>query len=295
MTFSFFKKRPDAFDYVAERVCKNCENAFRGKFCNRCGEKVIDAADRSFGRMAESILNAFTFLEGKFWRTFTTLIRHPGQLSARIREGVQVPYMRVVGLFFVANFFYFLFPFYDSFTTPLAFQMTSQRYSGLVQAIVQDEVNRGPLNLAAFTEAYNAHTTSLSKLLLVVLVFLFSAPLAALNYSKKNYFLDHLQVSFEFHAFLLLLNMVLGPLMFATIIHLVDYLFGWDWRMLGSESFYKYITILLCGYFFVQMQRIFYSDRWWVAALKSSVLVVLVFVSWQIYRLLLFLATFYTL
>ncbi len=295
MTFSFFKKRPDTFDYEAERTCKNCGNTFRGRFCNHCGEKVVDAADRSFGRMAESILNAFTFLEGKFWRTFTTVIRHPGRLSARIRDGVQVPYMRVVGLFFVANFFYFFFPAYDSFTTPLAFQMKNQAYSGLVQKIVQDEVNKGPLDFAAFTAAYNAHTTSVSKLLLVVLVFLFSVPLAVMNYSKKNYFLDHLQVSFEFHAFLLLLNMMLVPLLFSVFVHLVASLFGWDWHILQKDSFYLYITLSLCGYYFFRMQLEYYGNRWWMAAIKSSVLAFLVLSSWQVYRLLLFLVTFYTL
>jgi hypothetical protein len=119
MAFSVFKKRQDSFDYNVSHSCKNCGSQFKGKFCNHCGEKVIDVSDRSFIKIAESVLNAFTFLEGKFWRSFKLILLDPGKLTSDIRSGIQVPYMKLVGLFFVANFFYFLFPVFDTFNSSL--------------------------------------------------------------------------------------------------------------------------------------------------------------------------------
>ena len=104
MAFLIFKKTRDSFDYQVIRICKNCKSNFSGKFCNRCGELVVDVADRSLAKMAESLLSAFTFLEGKFWRSFKLLIVQPGKLSEQIRDGVQVPYMKLVGLFFQGFF-----------------------------------------------------------------------------------------------------------------------------------------------------------------------------------------------
>jgi hypothetical protein len=295
MTFSFFKKRPDTFDYEAERVCKNCGFEFQGKFCNRCGEKVVDVSDRSLARLAESILNAFTFLEGKFWRSFKTMILHPGKLSERIRSGVQVPYMRLVGLFFVANFFYFLFPVFDSFNSSLSSQFYQQDYSELVQKLVREHIKDNQLDVETYTRAYNARTGNLSKLLIVVLVFFYTLPLSIINYSKKNLFFDHLQISFEFHAFTLLLNSVLVPLFLKALIGLAAAIFGWNWTILLSDHVYSSISQVFFAYFFICAQYVYYGNRWWVAIIKGGILAFLVFYTWKLYRLFLFLATFYTL
>jgi hypothetical protein len=255
---------------------------------------VIDAADRSFGRMAESILNAFTFLEGKFWRSFKTMILNPGKLSDRIRAGVQVPYMRLVGLFFVANFFYFLFPVFDTFNSPLYSQFYYQEYSELVQKLVREHLKAHQLDVETYTQAFNAHTGNLSKLLIVMLVFIYTIPLAVVNFSKKNFYFDHLQLSFEFHAFTLLLSSVLIPLVLKNVILLANNL-GQDWNVLLTDGVYSKLSMALFAFFFISAERTYYGNRWWVAVVKGSILAYLVFYSWQLYRFFLFLATFYTL
>ncbi|MFN5170418.1 MAG: DUF3667 domain-containing protein [Cyclobacteriaceae bacterium] len=294
MAISLFRKRPDTFDYELERTCKNCSHVFQGRFCSRCGEKVIDREDRSFGKMAESILNAFTFLDGKFWRSFKTMFVSPGKLSAQIREGVQVPYMRLVGLFFVANFFYFLFPVFDTFNSSLYSQFYQQDYSDLVQSMVRDHLTSTGTDVEVFTKAYNAHTGNLSKLLVVVLVFIYSMPLAIINYSKKNLYFDHLQFSFEFHAFQMLVNSVMLPVLLKWLISLAAAWFQWDWNVLLSDDVFSKISLVLFGYFFIRAERTFYGHGWIVSAVKGVVLAHLVFYSWKVYRLFLFLATFWT-
>lgn len=294
MAFSFFKKKADSFDYTSHHVCKNCGTAFQGKFCFRCGEKVVDISDRSFAKMAESLLNAFTFLEGKFWTSFKLIITQPGQLSNNIRSGIQVPYMKLVGLFFVANFFYFLFPVFDTFNSSLYSQYYQQVHSPIVQSLVDAHIKANQLNVKEFTIQYNAHSGNLAKLLLVVLVFIFTLPLSVVNYSKKNFYFDHLQISFEFHAFQMLLSSVIIPNTLNWIIQLAKKWFTADWSVLLSDNVYSYFSMAIFAYFWIRAQRTFYEHSWWVSVLKGLFLSYIVFTTWDIYRMLLFFFTFYT-
>ncbi|MCE2994672.1 MAG: DUF3667 domain-containing protein [Cyclobacteriaceae bacterium] len=294
MAFLFFKKKEDSFDYTSHHVCKNCGSAFQGKFCFRCGEKVVDVSDRSFAKMAESLLNAFTFLEGKFWRSFKLIVTQPGQLSHDIRNGIQVPYMKLVGLFFVANFFYFLFPVFDTFNSSLYSQYHQQDHSHIVQSLVNARIKANQLDVKEFTNQYNAHSGNLAKLLLVVLVFIFTLPLSIVNYSKKNFYFDHLQISFEFHAFQMLLSSVIIPNLLKWIIQSAKKWFAADWSVLLSDNVYSKFSIIIFAYFWIRAQRTFYEHSWWVSVLKGLVLGYIVFNTWDIYRMLLFFFTFYT-
>jgi hypothetical protein len=294
MTISLFRKKPDLFDYEQERTCKNCGHVFRGRFCSQCGEKVIDRTDRAFGKLAESILNAMTFLDGKFWRSFKLLLSNPGKLSAQIRAGIQVPYMRLIGLFFVANFFYFLFPVFNTFNSPLYSQYYQQTYSPIVQELVKAHVKENNIDIKVFTEQYDAHSINLAKLLLVLLVFIFTLPLSIVNYSRKNFYFDHLQVSFEFHAFQMLICCVILPNFFKLIITLADQWVGADWSVLLTDQVYSDISMLFFMYFWIRAQRSFYQHAWWISVLKGLFLGYIVFYSWQLYRMLLFFFTFYT-
>lgn len=104
-------KKIDSFDYKIQRTCKNCENQFAGRFCNICGEKVIEPKDRSLLKLFENIFNAFTFVDSKFWKSFNSLLFKPGRLSEHISSGIQVPYMSLLGLFFWQIFYISFFRF----------------------------------------------------------------------------------------------------------------------------------------------------------------------------------------
>ncbi len=294
MAISLFRKKPDLFDYHQERTCKNCGHVFQGRFCSQCGEKVIDRTDRAFGKLAESILNALTFMDGKFWRSFKLILSHPGELSAQIRAGIQVPYMRLIGLFFVANFFYFLFPVFDTFNSSLYSQYHQQSYSPIIQELVNEHIKGNNIDIDVFTKQYNAHSTNLAKLLLILLVFIFTLPLSIVNFSRKNFYFDHLQISFEFHAFQILIYCFILPNIFNLIIRLADSLFGVNWSILLSENVYSYIGTLIFMYFWIRAQRSFYQHAWWISVLKGLFLGYIVFYSWQVYRMILFFVTFYT-
>ena len=293
MAFSLFRKREDTFDYVIERTCKNCGQVFQGRFCNRCGEKVIDREDRSFSKMAESILNAFTFLEGKFWRSFKMMLASPGQLSANIRDGVQVPYMKLVGLFFVANFFYFLFPVFDSYNSTLYTQMNSLtlgNHSMRVTQVVEEHLRQKNISFEEFAREYTDKSTNLSKLFIVVLVFALAFVLFVLNFSRGNYFFEHVLFAFEFYSFQLLFIAVALANAFRLIVSGMATI-GWNLAFLLSDSVFSTVTFAVLSYFVYRGLRSFYGQKWYWTAVKDILVLAGLQLTVELYRRLLFYLT----
>jgi hypothetical protein len=102
-------------------------------------------------------------------------------------------------------------------------------------------------------------------------------------------------MSFEFHAFQLLLCSVILPNVLVWVIRLSSAAMGVDWSILLSDGFYSWVTLLILFYFWLRAQRTNYQHGWIVSILKAGVLAYLVFEVWSIYRMFLFFATFYTL
>ena len=201
MALYFFNKRTDSFDYEATHICKCCGTTFKGRFCNRCGEKVTEPEEHSILNFLESLLNAFTSLDGKFIKSMKLLVTSPGRLSRNIAEGVRVPYMKMVSLFLVANFFYFLIPSWDSFNSSLYTQMNVLGHHEDATKIVNQRLVKENIPLSEFAKKYEAKSTNLSKLLLIVLAIMFAFILMIINFSKKIFFFEHLLFSMEFFSF----------------------------------------------------------------------------------------------
>ncbi len=290
MSMNLLKKKPDSFDHEASRICKVCSNGFKGRYCNKCGEKVTEPYERSVLNFFNNLLNAFTFLDGKFLRSLKLLITQPGQLSRNIADGQRVPYMKMVSLFFVANFFYFLFPVFDSYNSSLYSQMNWQRHSENAREMVKEKLDHEKIDLKEFQNDYENESTNLSKLLIVLLVFAFTGFLMVINYSKEKIFFDHLLFSFEFFSFLLLINSVLLPNIFRLVIRLGK-VGGMDWDVLISDQFFSRITVLVLTYFLVRGQLLFYKLKWFWAVPKTIVLIFLLLQSVILYRMLLFYLT----
>jgi|APTNR8051073442_1049403.scaffolds.fasta_scaffold00452_3 hypothetical protein len=294
MAISFFKKKPDTFDYEESRICRCCNHVFKGRYCNICGEKVIEPNERTFLTFLDNLLNAFTFLDGKFLRSLKLLILRPGQLSRNIADGLRVPYMKMVSLFFVANFFYFLFPFFDSFNSTLYSQTNLMgQHSVRAKAIVAKEVEKRQISMEEFQEKYRTQSTNLSKLLLVTLVLVLTITHMVINYSKKNFFFDHLLVSLEFYSFHLLVNMLLLPAIVLLLIKCAS-LFSWDWTGMLTDRIFSVPVYGLVLYFLIRAQRIFYQQKWYWAIPKAIILFYLFTETIPLYRILLFYITVWT-
>lgn len=290
MNFNPFKRKPLEFDYEETRDCKVCSHVFTGRYCNRCGEKVTEPYERSFQNFLGNLLNAFTFLDGKFLKSLGLLLSRPGQLSRNIADGQRVPYMKMVSLFFVANFFYFLFPVFDSYNSSLYSQMNLMRHSEKATATVNEKIAKEKLDMRDFKRDYENQSTNLSKLLIVVLVFVFAGFLMIINYSKQVYFFDHLLFSLEFYSFSLIVNSIVLPNLFYQVIKLarVAHL---DWSLLLDNMLFYLITVIGLAYFLIRGQYNFYKAKWYWIIPKTAILILLLTVSIDLYRMVLFYVT----
>lgn len=266
----FSRKRVDLFDYAVARECLTCGASFQGKFCGRCGEKVVDQRERSIRHFLGEVLNAFTFLEGKFPRSLKIILVNPGKLSFDVVRGIRIPYMRPVSLFFLANFLYFLLPLTEAFNTSLHSQLTGQWHSEIAKGMMEAKITDQNVTYIEFETLYNNVSSSRAKLLLIVIVFLFSLVLSIVNFSKRRYYADHLTVSFEFMAFTLLyVSIVIIGLLVVVMAMIEKIKPDLMWLFQREDFVILPLTLASLFYFLWRMQIIFYENRWWIGFLKA--------------------------
>lgn len=290
----FLNRKDSHFDYTTERKCLNCKALFIGKYCSMCGEKVVEADDRSFKHFLTNVFNAFTFIDGNFYRSLRQIILHPGVMSRDIVIGIRQRYMKPVAFFFVANFIYFIFPIFETFNTTLYAQMELQSYSGLCRTMVSEHLVSTGQTQDSFAVIYNQASTNWSKLLLIVLVALIFPFLTLINYSRRYYLSDHLMYSLEYCSYLLFVPTILfGFLLKATI--LIGRLMNQDLTFIFKESYTVPFILISLLYFFIRGARTFYQYKWWRVILNSMLSLVSMVIVLNAYRLLLFLVTMHSL
>lgn len=276
-------------------VCKNCSNQFEGKYCNQCGEKVIHHHDRSILHFLEGVFHIITHADAKLFRNLRLMLLKPGFVSKNFIEGIRQPYLKPIPMFFVGNLIYFLFPVFETFTTSLASQRQFQPYSEMVQTIVDKKVEAKGITLEALEEKYNAKTSSLSKLMLILFVPALAVVFSILNFKKSRYFADHLLISLEFMTYMIFYNtVILGFLIYGVSI--ITNWIGWDLTYIFNNELALVLplTILSCLYFLVRAERIFYDQRWVWAVVKSVVILASIFYILTGYRFVLFHVTINT-
>lgn len=291
MKFDFFKKKQDSFDFEVTRICKVCNNAFHGRYCNVCGEKVSEPYERSFLNFLDSLLNAFTFLDGKFIKSLKLLITRPGQLSRNIADGLRVPYMKMVSLFFVANFFYFLFPVFDTYNSSLSTQVNNLgQHSIRAKEIVRNHIKEKGISIEEFQRTYHEKSTNLSKLLIILLVLMLSGIYMVVNFSRAAFFFDHLLFALEFYSFQLLINLVVLANGFVFLIR-GAHSFGLDWSVILSDNVFSAIGQVTICYFLFRGHMIFYGQKWYWAILRALLIYYLILETVYLYRTGLFYIT----
>lgn len=89
-------------------TCRNCQNHFTGKICNKCGEKVFDEKQLSSGHFFHQIIDFFTHFESKVLKTIWLNIKKPGFITQQNLQGIRVKYANPIQLYLVVSvLFYF--------------------------------------------------------------------------------------------------------------------------------------------------------------------------------------------
>lgn len=266
-----------------KHTCKSCGNQFNGHYCNECGEKVITPSDRSFKKFLSNLMVAITLADNKFFKSLWLIVINPGFLSKEITEGRTVKYLRPLSIFFVLNLVYFFFPVIQLFSASLKTQLSTS-YNELVQFVVAHKAVKLGIPAQALEVLYNQKSNAFAKTLVIVFAVLASLPLN-LFYKKRNrYFNDHVGLMVELACFNLFVNALLMTLA-AKFLGLGHYL---------DDDLLLIIFVCTNTYFLLRASYTFYNQRGIKLFAKSLVMIAVLKIALEVYRLILFLVTIWS-
>jgi len=277
---------------TSTHICKSCGNSFIGLYCNQCGEKVLEKSDFSFRALLSQFVLIVTFADNKFIRTLKYIILRPGFMSSEYAEGRRVNYMRPLQMFFILNLIYFLFPLLQLFNTSLNTQMHLRTHSPLVKEMVQNHLKKEHLSYEGFSLMYNERSTSLAKLILVVFVVIASIPMAVIFMKSKRMFTEHVTFAVELVSF----NLAINAIALSVILIGINKILHWThsgWERYLDDFTLTIIFVLTNLYFLFSASRLYYHQKNFALVVKVVLAMISLFVSLEIYRLILFLLTFW--
>lgn len=265
-------------------TCRSCGNVFSGNYCNVCGEKIRTPADRTFRSFLNDVIQAVTLADNKFARTLWLVLYKPGFVSNEFVNGRTVRLMAPIQVFFVLNLVYFLFPIVQLFNASLTTQMIAP-YGFLLKEPIARKMASLHMNLESFAIVYNLKTVSLAKLLVMFFVVLASVPLNFLYRKRNRFFVDHFGYAVELACFNLFVNAILVDVV-TTIIPIGSYI---------GEGSVTGLFIATNLYFLIRSSNIFYHEKGWKLILKSALMILFLKIALELYRLVLFFVTLWSL
>lgn len=272
-------------DEIQEHICKSCGNHFTGLYCNLCGEKVIVPQDRSFRTFLGSILLALTLADSKFLRTLWPMVKTPGFISKEFAEGRRVKYLKPLSVFFLLNLVYFLVPTIQLFSASLRTQLNSYHGKMAMHAVASKMTELGFRDVQSFAVLYDQKSTGFAKMLVIMFAVIASLPLNIIYRSRNRFFTDHVGLSVEMVCFNLTIN--------AFLLTLITRIFGLGLYL--DELVLTCIFISTNLYFLIRSGIVFYGEKGIRLVLKSLFMIMILKLSLEMYRAILFYVTIWSL
>src|SRR5476649_493318 len=91
---------------MTEPECANCGAALSGPFCSVCGQHAHESA-RAVGVLFHDAWHVVTHIDGRFWRTMSTLLLHPGRLTQDYFAERRARYLPPVRVYLVLSVLFF--------------------------------------------------------------------------------------------------------------------------------------------------------------------------------------------
>ena len=92
---------------VLDTTCLNCGAALNGPFCATCGQRDLPPHP-TLRELAGDAWNELIGWDGKLVTTFSTLFRHPGELTRSALEGQRIRFVSPVRLYLACSLLYFV-------------------------------------------------------------------------------------------------------------------------------------------------------------------------------------------
>jgi hypothetical protein len=244
-------------------ICKNCDNAFEGKFCSHCGQKNYTDKDKSFRHLADEVLHFLTHFENNFIRTLKTVLTQPGKLSLDYCHGKRKSYYKPISFFLLIVVLYLLFPLASGMNMEMK-EYGNNRIAGqLIQQQIESKAAANHASKEALAEQFHHVSAKSSKILLLLLIPLAALLIFILHITQKKYAFDYFILATEFNAFMMLSLFLILPLiifpiliLFHTPDHMVD------------EFLQPLFSLIIIIYTFLLFRR-FFMEKWFVSAIKA--------------------------
>lgn len=261
--------------------CLSCNEALKGDFCHKCGEKVIHPKhDYSILEFIEQTIDGFTHFDLKFIRSFKYLLFRPGLLSLDYVEGRRVKLMRPIQVFIISSlFFYLLMPnsgsFYASYEelrdgyasasfsldNPVKYNINGKlrdlvyekHGTGIPDSLVNKKANE------IYVKAYDK-AASYSKTFLFLIVPFWGLFLYALFYQNREYYVQNLIFAMHAFSFFLLSDVVFLFFLFEVF----------KVKVVHNTTHLLPFFILVLVYVFLAI-RLFYKPTWTASLAKGLI------------------------
>ncbi len=151
--------------------------------------------------------HALTSIDGRTMRSFSKLVRYPGQLTLAWMQGVRRPYVAPFQLFLIANVLFFAIQGITGenvFSSSLHSHLHQQDWSALAQSLLDRRLAEDGMSYAQYEVVFNRAVVLHAKSLILLMTVPFALPLPLTFPGRHRPFMAHVVFSLHLYAFLLL-------------------------------------------------------------------------------------------
>lgn len=275
-------------------ICPACARQWTTRYCGACGERHRTPHDLTLAALFGEWLESLTNTDGRVFRTFATLVRRPGELTAAYLRGERNRYVGPIQLFLIANVVFFFVQAslgFQSLSNDLHSHLTRQRYSLWLAPWVERVLAERGTTVAEYAPVFDSAVSVNAKAFAIMMVPLFALLAWLLSPLRGRPAVAHFVLGLHFGAFFLL--------WLSTGIPLVGFPLVIALEALGAGAYADRIVSwvalipVYAWYAYAAFGRV-YGGSMWARALKGFVFAVLLIGVMRVYRLLVFFVTFYT-
>jgi hypothetical protein len=258
--------------------CTNCGGGPVDRFCAACGQRHVTPQDFTARTFLHEMLSEFVSLDGRFWLTLWTLVRHPGKLAREYFDGRGARYMRPLNLFLLLNLVFFVIQPHTGLLqwhlkgylqgVPVASRLVDEARSARAEDAEREREKRGAApaapkleSMEIFEANFESTLQNLKKSMLLLAIPLFAIALTAV-YGTSRRIAEHLIFSTHFYAFSVFALTVLVPVIFALMVRSLRVVHAPRSAIaaLGTEAALTVVLLALFGWYLYLGLRRMYGD-----------------------------------
>jgi len=266
--------------------CVSCGRFHTARYCNFCGEKVIDAKQRSVAYLLGELVESFTSVENRFFKSLGEFLIRPGSLELKFRRGQRVRFMKPITFFLLLNLFYVVFTPLSDFNVSFYDQINSQPYSAYLKTSILAIANNSGMELKLFAQKYNQIAAISSRSLIIISVPLLALFIAIIYRRKAIFFADHLV--FSLYAYAWVMVWIVLAQVPSTALNSILGLVDPEWVI--DSLYFQLLALGLAIYLLFASKRAYQLSMIW-ALVKLPFAILALFASHFIYRLVQLLIT----